>query len=160
MTRITDDELQKFIDRGGVARDAAGKIIREVAEAEKSRANKYGAEKQTVDDIVFDSKLEAARYHQLSMMQRAGEITDLEVHPHFPLDRLQLLRPLRFHPTRQYPEGKVPGITLDFGYRIVASDRGVLEDTKGRMTADAQLRIAIFESMYDADVVIVRKGDI
>lgn len=158
MPRISDDEFQAFLKRGGVARDAAGKVIE--APAAAAKGNKYGAKKTQVDGVMFDSKLEAKRFVQLQAMQRAGEITDLEIQPNYVLDSMQLLRPLRFHPTRQYPDGKTPEITLDYRYRLAETGQFVLEDTKGRMTADAQLRIAIFEAMYGVDVVILKKGDI
>ncbi len=38
-----------------------------------------------MDGIRFGSKDEARRYQELLLLQRAGEITDLEVHPKFPL---------------------------------------------------------------------------
>ena len=41
------------------------------------RKNKYGAEKMTVDGIVFDSRKEARRYHELKLMEKAGAISDV-----------------------------------------------------------------------------------
>ena len=46
---------------------------------------KYNARKTIVDGITFDSKAEAARYQELKLMERAGEIWDLKVHPRFEL---------------------------------------------------------------------------
>lgn len=46
---------------------------------------KWVAEKTVVDGIKFASKAEAARYGELKLMQRAGEISDLKVQPRFPL---------------------------------------------------------------------------
>ena len=40
--------------------------------------SKYRAVKTEVDGITFDSKREAARYMELMLMQRAGEIKRLE----------------------------------------------------------------------------------
>ena len=48
--------------------------------------NKYGAKKSVVNGIKFDSKAEAARYADLLLMQRAGEISDLTPHEVFPLE--------------------------------------------------------------------------
>lgn len=46
---------------------------------------KYKNKKVTLDGIVFDSKKEARRYGELSMLQRAGEISDLELQKEFEL---------------------------------------------------------------------------
>lgn len=40
--------------------------------------NKYGAKKTIVDGISFDSKKEAKRYQELTLMEKAGEIFDLQ----------------------------------------------------------------------------------
>lgn len=50
-----------------------------------SRPNKYGAVSTQVDGYTFDSKKEAHRYGELKILQRAGKIEDLRVHPAFPL---------------------------------------------------------------------------
>lgn len=40
--------------------------------------NKYGNRKTTVDGRTFDSRKEATRFAELSLMQRAGLISDLQ----------------------------------------------------------------------------------
>lgn len=40
--------------------------------------NKYGATRVTVDGITFDSKLEASRWCELKLLERAGVIKHLE----------------------------------------------------------------------------------
>jgi len=47
--------------------------------------NKYQAHAVRVDGILFDSQREAARYQELKQLALAGVITDLEVHPGWPL---------------------------------------------------------------------------
>jgi ribosomal protein S8 len=47
----------------------------------KKRPSKYRNEKTAYDGIVFDSKREAARYKDLRLMEKAGEISDLELQP-------------------------------------------------------------------------------
>ena len=39
--------------------------------------NKYGSRKVEVNGIVFDSKREAARYQELLLLEKAGEIKDI-----------------------------------------------------------------------------------
>ena len=45
------------------------------------RKNKFGREKVSHSGMRFDSKLEAAVYDILKLMERAGEIKDLRHHP-------------------------------------------------------------------------------
>ena len=47
--------------------------------------SKYGADKTVIDGIKFDSKKEARRYSELKLMQRAGEIADLQTQVKFVL---------------------------------------------------------------------------
>lgn len=52
----------------------------------KPRASsKYHAIPTVVDNIRFDSKMEAHRYRQLILLQRAGKIAELELQPPFEL---------------------------------------------------------------------------
>jgi len=46
---------------------------------------KWIAKKTTVDGIEFDSKAEAERYGELTLLQRAGRIRNLTVHVGYPL---------------------------------------------------------------------------
>ena len=47
------------------------------------KLNKYRNEKTVIDGYIFQSKKEANRYFELKMMQRAGEISKLELQPKF-----------------------------------------------------------------------------
>ena len=40
--------------------------------------SKYGAKKVEIDGIIFDSKKEGRRYQELKMLQKAGEISNLQ----------------------------------------------------------------------------------
>lgn len=48
-------------------------------------ANKYGAVRETVDGYHFDSGAEAKHYRDLKLRVLAGEISDLRVHPRYPI---------------------------------------------------------------------------
>ena len=50
-----------------------------------NRQSKYGNKKTISDGIVFDSKKEAIRYNELKLLEKAKEITDLELQPRFML---------------------------------------------------------------------------
>lgn len=47
--------------------------------------SKYHAKPTVVDNIRFASQKEARRYRELKLLERAGEIWDLELQPRFPL---------------------------------------------------------------------------
>jgi hypothetical protein len=51
----------------------------------KPKGNKFGAKKVKLDGHSFDSQYEAKIYSEFKLLQRAGRISGLEVHPKFPL---------------------------------------------------------------------------
>ena len=98
--------------------------------------SKYGAIKTVVDGHIFDSKAEARRYQELRLMASAGEISDIELQPKYPL----------------IVNGKNCGFyKADFRYKIA----GVLvvEDVKGVKTPVYQLKKKLVKALYDIDIV-------
>ena len=49
------------------------------------RTNKYGNKKVEIDGYTFDSQAEARRYQELKLLEKAGEITKLQLQPKFEL---------------------------------------------------------------------------
>ena len=47
------------------------------------KPNKFRAQKTEIDGIVFDSKMEARRYVELKLLERAGDISHLEMQPEY-----------------------------------------------------------------------------
>lgn len=80
--------------------------------------NKYNARKVEIDSITFDSKKEAARYCELKLMQRAGEIRGLQLQVEYELI------------PKQAGE-RACNYIADFVYQDVASGKTVVEDVKG-----------------------------
>lgn len=74
------------------------------------RRTKCGNTKVTVDGIEFDSKKEARRYYELKLLERAGEISDLELQKEF------LLIPTQYE---KFPRYGKSGIRLQDGERCV-----------------------------------------
>lgn len=108
------------------------RTIRRLAPTGRS---KYGAVKTLVDGIKFDSKAEARRYYELKLLQQAGEITELELQPKFPL---------RVVSTTGTVLGAAKALTgthrdiigtyiADFAYRD-RTERRIVEDVKGMKT--------------------------
>lgn len=107
------------------------------------RRNKYGAKPTHVDGIRFDSTKEAKRWSALKLLERAGEISELEPHPVFRL-------------YAHNPDGPPVGgrkYTADFRYR--EGGHVVVEDVKSpatRRTEAYRLRLWLFQANHP-DVV-------
>lgn len=92
--------------------------------------NKYGADKVTWNGEVFDSKKELTRYLELSLLQRAGKIRDLQRQVKFEL----------------IPAQKVDGKLVERAASYVADfvylmdGKKIVEDTKGFRTKDYILK--------------------
>ena len=100
--------------------------------------NKYGAKKVYYDGKEFDSRKEKNRYQELKILERVGQISDLELQKTFELI------PAQYEPsTEVYKKGKNKGkpkqgkliekaITYkaDFVY-IDENGETIVEDTKG-----------------------------
>ncbi|RPH39039.1 MAG: DUF1064 domain-containing protein, partial [Burkholderiales bacterium] len=50
-------------------------------EQEESKRNKYNATKTEQDSITFDSQKELKRYNELKLLEKSGQIQELQVHP-------------------------------------------------------------------------------
>ena len=115
---------------------------------------KYHNKKTVADGIKFDSRLEAERYAQLKMMERAGVIRDLELQPEYEL----------------IPSFKKDGKTwrrtvykADFRYILAEGDRMIIEDVKGStavITDVFRLKQKLFEYRYpELTIKIVTRRD-
>ena len=116
---------------------------------------KYHNTKTVADGIKFDSKLEAERYAQLKILERAGVIRALELQPSF-----ELLPSFR-------KNGKTWRKTVykaDFRYILAEGDRIIIEDVKGStavITDVFRLKQKLFEYKNpDYTISIVTSKDI
>jgi hypothetical protein len=101
--------------------------------------SKYRAIKTEVDGIVFDSKKEAARYQELKLMQKAGEIDWIELQPTYPIE---------------INGKKVFEYRADFLYRKMTGER-ILEDVKGVKTDIYRLKKKCVEAYYGITITEV-----
>jgi hypothetical protein len=102
---------------------------------------KYGNKKTLVGDIWFDSKKEARRYQELTLLEKAGEITDLEIKKRFQLiPKKGKERPAYY--------------TCDFAYRDAKSGALVVEDVKSEATKTQVyvLRRKLMYQRYDIQI--------
>lgn len=116
---------------------------------------KYHNTKTVADGIKFDSKLEAERYAQLKILERAGVIRELELQPSF-----ELIPSFR-------KNGKTWRKTVykaDFRYILAEGDRIIIEDVKGStavITDVFRLKQKLFEYKNpDLTISIVTSKDI
>ena len=116
---------------------------------------KYHNTKPGADGIKFDSKLEAERYAQLKILERAGVIRDLELQPSF-----ELLPSFR----KNDKTWRKTVYKADFRYILCEDDRIIIEDIKGSIaviTDVFRLKQKLFEYKYpDYTISIVTSKDI
>ena len=105
---------------------------------------KYGNRKCQFNGIIFDSKHEMERYKELLLLQRAGEISDLELQKHFELVPAQYERPTEYYKSGPKKGQLKPGKLIerpveyiaDFYYYDHRKGCVVVEDTKGMKTKE------------------------
>lgn len=96
------------------------------------------------DGISFDSKRELARYKQLKLLERANEITNLELQKRFILQdgfrfNDKAIRPITY--------------VADFCYYDVKKKCYIVEDTKGHRTTDYKIKKKMFIKRYGMDII-------
>lgn len=95
--------------------------------------NKYHAVKTVVNGIKFDSKAEAKRYGELWLLQRAGQIRDLQLQ-------------VRFELLPKCGDERAVYYVADFKY--TENGREIVEDVKGTKTRDYILKRKMFKYRY------------
>ena len=122
------------------------------------RRSKYKAVPTVVDGIRFASKREAARYMELVLLQRSGQVKGLRLQPRMKIaadGRPVLLR------SKGYPNGRALTYVADFAY-IARAPSGeweineTLEDVKGMDTTVSRIKRALIESIYQTTILITR----
>jgi hypothetical protein len=105
------------------------------------RRNKYGNVPVEADGYSFDSKVEERYYRQLKLLEAAGEIFDIQVHPTFLLQeeftdgRGKKIRPVM--------------VEMDFGFRETARPLvPIVVDIKGAKTDLFLLKEKLFRYRY------------
>lgn len=97
------------------------------------RRNKFGARKTVLDGLTFDSKLEARRWSELRMLERAGEIVGLQRQVPFDLA-------VNGHLVCRY--------IADFCFTATSTGERIVEDVKGVMTPEFRLKAKLMEACH------------
>ncbi len=103
--------------------------------------NKYGAKKRKVDGYTFDSIAEYKRYCTLKLLQKAGEISDLEVHPFY----------IIFIKNR-----KIGKVILDFRYFDNKTQSVIIEDVKGVDNPLSRWKRKVVEAEFNIKVEVIK----
>jgi hypothetical protein len=106
------------------------------------KRNKYRAVKVKAEGITFDSKLEYKRYQELKLLEHAGEIKELRVHPKYVCDINNI---------------HVANIEMDFEYWDVYKGRPVVEDVKGYDNPLSKLKRKLLKATHGITVELIRK---
>ena len=93
--------------------------------------SKYRAVRTTVNGLEFASQKEARRYQALLLLERAGQIRDLELQPRFPCHVNDLL---------------VCTYVADFRY--AENGAWIVEDVKGMKTDVYRIKAKLVKAIY------------
>lgn len=104
---------------------------------------KYHNKKTIIDGIVFDSAKEARRYQELVLLQRAGEISDL-----------QRQVPFVLIPSQMDENGKVVERPVRYVADFVYFEKGIytVEDVKGVRTKEYVIKRKLMYQKYNIRV--------
>jgi len=100
------------------------------------RPLKYKNIRTALDGIVFDSQREAKRYGELKLLERAGEISGLQLQPRFPI----VINGV-----------KVCTYVADFQYRTPSGP--VTEDVKGMKTPIYNLKKKLVKAVHGIEIL-------
>lgn len=109
------------------------------------RYNKYGSKKSVCSEgHTHDSAKEADRCSQLHLLQRAGEIADLEIQKEFLITpAIKYGKPMKNERKSCY--------RADFVYYDKALGKTVIEDSKGMRTKEYILKRKLVKQLYCQD---------
>ena len=102
---------------------------------------KYHNRKTLYQGIQFDSRREENRYRELELLEKAGEIRNLELQPRY--DFIVNGKKLKHY------------YKADFRYEEVATQTVIVEDVKGFRTKDYKLKKELVEVLYGIEIVEV-----
>ena len=103
------------------------------------RRNKYNAKRTSVDGYMFDSMREAHHYGDLKLMERAGELSGIEVHPVYPIEINGM---------------RICAVEADF--RFVQRGTIRVQDVKGMDTALSKIKRKLVKAIHGVEIEVVK----
>lgn len=130
-------------------RDAPPLSLAERRDNPRARKHqKYSNERiQDQDGTTFDSKAEHRRWHHLKLLQRAGEIRDLERQVVYVLAAAVKIGNRNRPPLRYI---------ADMRYTVVATGEVVVEDVKGAVTPEYRIKRHLMASVHGIEIKEIR----
>ena len=122
--------------------------MRDTPGRQGKKGQKYGNTKVEVDGITFDSKAEHRRWAHLRILERAGEITEL-----------QRQVPYELIPAQVSATGKKQRATVyiaDFVYRRSKDGKVIVEDVKGAVTPEYRLKKKLLLERHGIEIQEIR----
>jgi len=119
------------------------KLLRGVSKSKGPRGHKYNAKKVKVGKRTFASKLEAARYCELRVLESRGEIKDLKCQVMWALVD---------------PADGDRGVHTRLDFQYERGGKLVVEDTKGMQTQDSKNKMKVFKDRYGFAPRIIQKS--
>lgn len=109
----------------------------------RARGSKFRNVPTRVNGFAFDSKMEARRYQELLLLEKAGRLHSIEVHRRFPLD---------FHGVH------ICDYEADFCYwmKIPNGVSYIVEDVKGHRTDVYKLKKKLMKALLGLDIIETR----
>ena len=104
-----------------------------------------GNTKVTIDNIKFQSKLEARRYKQLKLLENNDLISFLELQPKFVLQD-------KFYMLKNNKKECIRKLTYSADFQYMENGKLVIEDTKGHETNEYKIKRKLFLMMGDFDI--------
>lgn len=123
------------------------------------KKSKYGNKPVVVDGVKYDSRGESQRMAFLKLLERAGEIKDLQYHKEFvliPPIRKEILCKMKNGTTYTRVTNEPRVYEADFTYTIVATGEEVVEDFKGVETELFLFKADLFFHLYKKHIKIVK----
>jgi hypothetical protein len=105
------------------------------------RPSKYRNKKTTVDGIKFDSKREAQFYSSLKQLERAGQVSQIELQKRYPLS-------VNGHAVCSY--------LADFAFHDAIQGRYRVVDIKGVLTKDFSIKRKLMRAIHGIEVEVIR----
>lgn len=127
-----EEDLQAFNRRTAEWKEK-GKVTTHFVDGKEQR--KYRNKKTELDGIVFDSQKEAYRFRDLRLMEKAGEITELERQVRFPL---------------RVSGEEICCYIADATYR--KDGKLVVEDSKGVKTRDYIIKKKLMRAIHGIEI--------
>lgn len=129
-------------DRQAIGQRSPGRSSRRADPRAPATTSKHRNIKTEIDGIVFDSKLEATRYADLKLMEKAGSISNLELQKPFEI---------------VINEQRICKYVADFVYNDANGDQ-VVEDAKGQLTPVYRLKKKLMLAVLGIEIVEVYAG--